>query len=165
MDERASQEAEVLRTGFKLGFFGKRDIERWADRQIAAVDEPSSALIDLSMNQRLTSDDVLTLLEVVGQFDARQSVETEIGIIGLLLSSRRIAVFEAVRFLWPLVYASGVTDAQASRICDLDHGYDLALEGIHGTTGQIESELRNFVTTYAGKLVRDYPELFATLNS
>ena len=165
MDERASLEADVLRSGFKLGFFGKPDIERWADRQIAAVDEPSLELIDLSMNQRVDPHDLLKLLEAVGQTDARQKVETEIGFLGLLLSSRRITVEKAIRSLWSLVYAPGITDEQQSQIYYLDDGYDLALAGTYGTITEIEVELRAFVTPYADKLVRNHPQLFATLES
>lgn len=162
VDELVSLEADVLRIGFKLGFFGKPDIARWADRQIAAIDEPSPELIDLSMNQRVDPHDLLKLLEAFGQTDSRQRVETEIGFLGLLLSSQRITVERAIRALWSLVHAPGITDEQQSQIAYLDDGYDFALAGTYATMSEIEAELRAFVTPYADQLVRNHPQLFVT---
>jgi len=165
MSTDAATEADVLRCGYDVGFFDKSDIARWADQQIAAIDAPSMALIDLSMNRQLHPLDVMKLLRNFGQSNPSAIIEAQLGFIGLLLSTNRMSVELAIRGLWSLIHEPGVTDEQQSQIYYLDDGYDLAIAGTYGTMADIDRDLRRFVTPYSQVLATKYPDLFASLTS
>ena len=53
----------------------------------------------------------------------------------------------------------GTTQEQRSQIYYLDDGYDLAIEGTHGSMDDIERELNAFVLPYAMRLADEFPHL------
>jgi len=160
MANAMSIEADVLLCGYDVGFFDKTDIERWADHQIAIIDEPSTELLDLSMIRNTHPLDVMNTLRKLGSADPLTSVQTRIGFIGLLFDKNRIDTRLAIRGLWSLILESGITDAQKSQIYYLDDGYDLAVAGTYGSLDDVERELRDFVTPYADRLAEEHPRLF-----
>ena len=156
----AAIEADVLRIGFDIGFFNKADIARRADRQIAAINEPSLQMIELSMNQDVDPHDISKYLSSISQTDEQWKVAAHIGFIGLLYASQRLTTEKAVRSLWSLVYAPGITDEQRSDIYYLDDAYDLADAGHYGTMAELERDLREFVSSHANNLLLNHPHLF-----
>ena len=163
MSNVSSAEADVLRCGYDVGFFGKTDIANWADRQIEAIENPSTALLDLSMIRHTHPLDVMNLLRSLGPTDPAKTIETQIGFIGLLLAGQRITTELAIRGLWALIHEPGITEEQQSQIYFLDDGYDLAVAGTYGTINDIECELREFVTPYSERLANQYPHLVPSI--
>ena len=117
-------EADVLLCGYDVGYFDKADIERWVERQIESVDEPSSSLIDLAMIRNTHPVDVMNLLRTFGSPDAAASIDTRLGFIGLLFQSQRVSLHLAIRGLWSLNCDPNITNEQRSAIFFLDDGYD-----------------------------------------
>lgn len=159
MSNVLSAEADVLRCGYDVGFFDKSDIETWADRQIEASTYPCTELLDLSMIRQTHPLDVMNLLRSFGPPDPATTIQTQIGLIGLLLAKNEISTQLAIRGLWALVHETGTTQEQQSRIYVLDDGYDLAVAGAYGTMDDIERELHDFVSPYAEQLAEAYPHL------
>jgi hypothetical protein len=159
MSKVSFAEAEVLRCGYNVGFFDKSDIVKWADRQIEVTDNPSAALLDLSMIRQTHPLDVMKLLRCFGPTEPANSIEIQIGFIGLLLAKQRITTHLAIRGLWSLIHETGITDEQQSQIYFLDDGYDLAIAGTYFTLEGIDRDLREFVTPYAERLATQYPHL------
>ena len=75
MTNAKAAEADVLLCGYDIGFFDKSDIERWADRQIEAVDEPSAALIELAMLQSAHPLDVMRILRTFASPEPGLSIQ------------------------------------------------------------------------------------------
>ena len=159
MSDDTTTEADVLRCGYKLGYFDKSDIVAWADRQIEASDAPSDALLDLSMIRLTDPMDVAKLLRSLGPVEPTASTETEIGFIGLLLIKRLIPIEKAIEGLWALVDVLGITTEEKRQIHHLDYGYELASAGTYGTMADLERELHRFVEPYATRLAELHPQL------
>ena len=154
-----STEADVLRCGYDVGFFDKSDIERWADCQITAIDNPPTELLDLSMVRQTHPIDVMNLLRTLGAVDPATTIQIQIGFLGLLREKHKINTQLAIRGLWALVHESGITQEEESQIYYLDDGFDLAITGTYGTIHDIERDLNDFVSPYAKRLVQQYPQL------
>ena len=159
MTSVSTAEADVLRCGYDVGYFDKSDIITWADRQIAACDSPTDALLDLSMCRKDHPIDVMNHLGVLGSNDPVTALETQFGFIGLTFQSEQLSLQQAIRGLFALVHERGITDDQQSMIYHLDDGYDLAVEGSYGTLANTESEFLDFVAPYAEQLRVQYPLL------
>lgn len=153
-----SAEADVLRCGYDVGYFDKADIARWADRQIAATDDPCTELLDLSMIRQTHPLDVMKLLRSLGAADSA-ATETQIGFIGLLYEKHQITTQLAIRRLFALIDEADTTADQQSQIYYLDDGYDLAVAGTYGTMNAIERGVSAFVTPYAERLAEQYPQI------
>lgn len=163
--ESAESEADVLRSGFKLGYYSKDDVARWADQQIAAVNEPSLELISLSMNKRVDPHDLINYLGLIGKADDQQQVATEIGFIGLLYTSHRITTEKAIQAIWTLVHEQGITFDQQSCIYCLEDGFSLARDGTYGSMNDVELELCAFLSIHVDDLVSSHPQLFSDINA
>ncbi len=157
-----SAEADVLRCGYHVGYFDKSDIARWADRQIATIEDPCTELLDLSMIRQTHPLDVTKLLRSLGAADLAATIETQIGFIGLLYEERKITTQLAIRGLFALVHEPDTTADQQSQIYYLDDGYDLAVAGTYGTMNEIERELKDFVSPYATRLAEQYPQFISS---
>jgi len=158
-----SLEANILRCGYDVGYFDKSDIARWADRQIAAIDDPCTELLDLSMNRNTHPFDVMQLLRSLGAADPAATIQAQIGFIGLLYDKQELTTQRAIRGLFALVHESGITEDEKSQIDYLDDGYDLAAAGSYGTIDEIERDLKDFVSPYAQRLAAQYPDLIPSL--
>jgi hypothetical protein len=156
-----SVEADVLWCGYDVGYFDKSDIARWADRQIAAVENPCTELLDLSMIRHTHPLDVMKLLRSLASADARATIQTRIGFIGLLYDKRRLTSQLAIRALFALAHEPGVTADEKSQIYYLDDGYDLAIAGTYGTMNDIQRQLKDFASPYAEQLREQYPHLIS----
>jgi hypothetical protein len=153
-----AEEAEILRCGYKIGYFDKSHIERWAERQIAACDEPSATLIDLAMIRQTHPVDVLQLLRSLSQsVDPHVSVEMQIGFIGLLFTSGRLSLHDAVRGLSALVLENDFDFKNKWDIYRLDDEYDLAVHGIWDTVASVESSLRDLLMPRIEELKQRVP--------
>ena len=75
---------------------------------------------------------------------------------------QRITTQLAIRGIWVLAHEPGVTQEQESQIYCLDDGYDLAVAGTYGTMDDIERNLHDFVSPYAVRLAKQYPQLIPT---
>ena len=159
MIDRMAAEADILRCGYDLGFFDKPDIERWAERQIEAIEEPPLALIDLAMIRSASPVDVVNLLRQLGSTDPAASLATQLAFIGMLYQSQRLPIQHAIAGLYSLARERGLTDEQRLAIYYLDDGYDLAVAGTYGAVQDIDRDLREFVLPYTEKLKSDYPDL------
>jgi hypothetical protein len=151
-DPKAAAEAFVLRCGFNIGFFDKIDIEKWAESQIAATDEPSIELIDLAILRDKHPYDVMKLLASVGdEIPVAEAIAAQIGLVGSQFENGPIPLVSAVRGLYTLVLEPGVSDAERQMIYHLDDGYDCALNGYVSMT-DLEAELRTFIQPYVERL-------------
>jgi hypothetical protein len=158
-----ANEAEVLRCGYRTGYFTKADIARWADRQIEAIEEPRSELLDLSMIRQTHPLDVMKLLQSVGAGGPADTIEMELGFIGLLREERRVSPELAVRGMLTLAHEPGTTADQCSEIYRLDDACDCAIAGTYGSINEVEQELDSFVSPYARKLAERYPQLIPSV--
>lgn len=158
-----STEADILRCGYNVGYFGKADIAKWADQQIEAFDSLPTELLDLSMIRDTHPIDVMNLLRAIRSPDSSRTIETQIGFIGLQLNKGKIPTQLAIRGLFALVHEPGITQEQQSQIYYLDDGYDLAIAGTYGTMDDIERELRNFVFPYSNRLAEQFPHLIPSM--
>lgn len=163
MTDSVASEVDVLRVGYRLGCFTKSQIARWADQQIAATDEPSLTLIELSMNQQLEPRALLKCFDSLGHPEAECTVLTEIGLVGLAFRTNKLTAEMAVRSLWSLVDRPGITEAQRSTIYWLDDACDLALEGIFGTMSDVARELRELIAEPTEELLRRHLQLFVLM--
>lgn len=145
-------EADVLLCGYEAGFFSKSDISQWADRQIAAIANPSAELLDLSMIRHTYPIDVMNLLRSLGSPDLNVRIQNQIGFIGLLYGEKKLTLQRAIGGLLSLVHQPDLTQEQRSQIYYLDDGYDLAVAGAYGTLAQIERDFCNFVSPYLQRL-------------
>lgn len=152
MAHQIALEAELLRCGFDVGYYEKRDIERWADKQIAAIDNPRAELLDLSMLRQVHPHDVMNKLKSLASSAPSSSTRTRIGFVGLALNRKRISLTNAIRLLDEMTSVPGVTEEEASRIYCLDDARDLAIAGISGNLADVERELHNFLSPYADEL-------------
>lgn len=159
-----SVDANVLRCGHNVGFFDNSDIERWADRQIEASENPCSELLDLSMIGQTHPLDVMRLLQSFGNASQVSTIDTQIGFIGLLRARKMITTQKAIRGLYALVHERGTTQEQRSQIYYLDDGHDLAIQRLHGTMDDVERELDVFVLPYATRLADEFPHLIPAAN-
>lgn len=159
MANTISVEADILLCGFNVGFFDNSDIERWADRHIAAIEHPPIELIDLSMIRETHPIDVMKLLSSLGVTDLATSIQTRIGFIGLLLEKQRIDTHLAIRGLWEMVHEPGTTGEQRSQFYYFDDAYDLAAGGTYGNMDDVQRELLVFVSPYAERLAELCPQL------
>jgi len=158
-----ANEAAVLRCGYRAGYFTKADISRWADRQIEAIEQPGSELLDLSMIRHTHPLDVMHLLHSVGAVAPADTTEMELGFIGLLREERRVSPEFAVRGLLTLVHEPGPTADQWSEIYRLEDACDCAIAGTYGSMTEVEQDLDSFVSPYARKLAERYPQLIPSV--
>lgn len=146
-------EAAVLECGYNIGFFSLRDVEHWAESQIAAVDRPTDALIDLAILRDTHPLDVMKLLKTVsGDLPASESIAMRIGFIGHCFEEGKISLLTGIRGLWPLVFEAGISSEQESQIYWLDDAYDLAVAGYYGTLADVDGGFRQFVMPYTQML-------------
>jgi hypothetical protein len=156
----AAIEADVLCCGYNVGFFDKSDIVRWADSQIAAMDKPSDALLDLAMIRDAHPLDVIKLLKTIRVEPASaDSIATQIGFIGICFTKSRITLRAAIRGLYALTREPGTSPDQSSTIYWLDDAYDLAIAGTYGSLDDVEAGLRNFVVPYTARLYEHHRQL------
>jgi hypothetical protein len=163
MSNSTTTEADVLRCGYDVGYFNKSDIERWADRLIAATEAPCYELLDLSILRNAHPLDVMKLLRSLGAADPAATLETQVGFIALLYTTQQITTQLAIRGLFALVHEPGTTADQESHIYYLDDGYDLAVAGTYGTMDDIERELNDFLSPYAERITEQYPQLIPSM--
>jgi hypothetical protein len=152
LPDSAVAEADLLLCGYEVGYFDKSDIAQWADRQIAAIANPSAELLDLSMIRHTYPIDVMNLLRSLGSPDLNVRIQNQIGFIGLLYGEKKLTLQRAIGGLLSLVHQPGLTQEQRSQIYYLDDGYDLAVAGAYGTLAQIERDFSNFVSPYTQRL-------------
>ena len=62
-DDSLSLEAAVLSNGFRRSYYTKADVERWAERKIESLPEPSLTVIELATLRDTYEQDVLHLLD------------------------------------------------------------------------------------------------------
>lgn len=148
-----ARQAAMLCSGYRVGYFTDADIERWAERQIDALDEPPLPLIELATLRGMYPIDVMNLLKSIGgTFSQETLIEAEIGFWGLLYDANKVPLERAIRSLFTMTHEERLTGQQRSTVYGLDDGYDLAVAGTYGTVAQVESEFRSFVCRYAEKL-------------
>jgi len=165
MLDRISLEASVLRCGYDAGVFDKEAIERWAELQISRLDDPLSELIELATIRRAHPVDVIKLLRsLAAGIPSSQSVETQIGFVGLAFEAGRLSLVGAKRGLWSLLHVEGITHEQEAAIYCIDDGYDLALCGSYGTMEDVERQLREFTKPYAERMKAGFGEILALAN-
>jgi hypothetical protein len=163
MDDNSPRaiDAAILQCGYNVGYFNEADIERWAEAQIADLDEPSEALIELAILRNMHPLDVMKLLRSVGKdVPATQWIAAQIGFIGTSFAEGKLSLVNATRALYALVLESGISSDEESAIYYLDDGYDLAVAGTHGSLAEVEAELRRFVMPYAERLQEKHSSLF-----
>lgn len=160
MSDSISQEANVLRYGYEVGYFDKPYIAQWADRWILALDEPCDELFDLSMNRRLDPIDVSRSLQKLAPLEPALSVQIQFGFVGLLYEQKNLSAQHAKGELFLLIHEPDTTDKEASRIYYLDDAGDLAYLGAHASIDEFKRELGEFLSPYAEQLVARYPQLF-----
>lgn len=162
MSIKRREEADVLRCGYEVGYFDKSDIIRWADTQIEECDSPSTTLLDLAMIRTTDPIDVMNLLRSIGSPESSIAIETQLGFLGLLVTTGAISMERAVRGLFWLVHDEGLTEEQQKQIYYLDDGYDLAAQG-YSSMDDIERDLLKLVTPYAEQLAGKYPQLIPSM--
>lgn len=147
-------QAAILCCGYNMGYYKEADIERWAEQQIANMDDAPLPLIELATIHGMYPVDVMNLLRTLcGAVPPSVIVEAQIGFLGLLYDSKEIPVQRATGELLSMaVHGKGMTDHQLSMSYCLDDMCDLALMGTYGTVAQVESEFRSFVQPYVDKL-------------
>jgi hypothetical protein len=147
-DLKTAAEAKILRCGFSIGYFDKSVIERWAERQIAAYDEPSIELIDLAILRNTHPIDVMNPLTKVGQdLPDSESAAAQFGFIGLQFESGDLPLFNTVRWLFSLKDQPEISESERLMLYWLDDAYDLALTGIDSLEN-VDSQLREFIAPY-----------------
>ncbi len=160
--DRIGLEASILRCGYDAGYFCNDDIEHWAERQIAVIDELPLPLIELATIRRTHPLDVMNLLRLLAAgVQPKDLIETQIGFIGLAFDSGQLSLRGSIKGLWALLHEDGLTSEQEFEIYSLDDHYDFALCGTHGTMMDVESHVREFVMPYAEKMKQFQPELLA----
>jgi hypothetical protein len=159
-DVRLADEATCLCCGYNIGYITKQDIERWADEQIAAFDCPDVALLDLSMIRDTHPIDVTKLLETLGKpVSPARSVSIQIGFIGLCYLENKASLLSAIRGLYALVDANGISDQQRGKIYWLDDAYDLAVTGYHASIAEVDADVREFIAPYVADLQKSHARL------
>lgn len=162
MTNDRSIEADVLRCGYDIGYFDKSDIVRWADRQIAACNCPTTELMDLSMIRHRHPIDVIMLLRTIGSSDTTMAAQMQIGLICSLFEQSHLSAESAIRGLFSLINEPGLTSEQRSKFYYLDDGYGLALLG-YNSLAEIERELREFAAPNAALFGQQCPGLIKSL--
>ena len=148
-----SLQATILCGGYEIGYYTTADIERWAMQQIDASEKPSLAVIDLANLRDMSPIDVMGLLQSLGgTLSPSLTIETQIGIFGLLYDAKRISLEKAVEKVCELVYDEGVTQHQREVLDWLGEMCYMAFEESIGTVSQVESEFLSFVRPYADNL-------------
>lgn len=154
-----SEEAIVLCGGFKLIYFDKADVAKWADRWIVALEAPDDPLFDLSLNGRMYPDEIVSHLRNMASSEESLPVHDEMGFLGLMYAQKKLAAQHAIAQLFYLVDEPGLTSEERSQIYYLDHGIDLAANQASGTLSQIKSQLHKFLSPHAEQLMAKYPAL------
>ena len=143
-------QATILCGGYEVGYYTTVDIERWAMQQIDASEQPSLAVIDLANLRDTNPIDVIGLLRsCAGTLSPSLTIETQIGIFGLLYDAKRISLEKAVEKVCSLVYEEGVTQDQQRSMSWLGEFHYVAANEMYGTLAQVEAEFRSFVQPYA----------------
>ena len=84
----------------------------------------------------------------------------DVGFFSLLHQAQRMSTETAIRALLLLaIDTPDITAEQQLHIYSLDDGYDLAVEGIHGSLREVEHDLHKFLSPYAEKLRTRFPHL------
>jgi hypothetical protein len=158
--ETLKSEARALRGGYKVGFFSTNQIERWAERWIAALDTPPIELIELATIRNTYPIDVLNLLRALGgEFATADYVAVRLGTMGELYLLNKISLRAALGGIYGLHSEPGISEQQLGMVYYLDDGYDLAVQGYHGSIEAIANEFREFVSPYVAAL----PEAVRTM--
>lgn len=147
-----SAEADILRCGYKIGYYEKSDIITWADKQIVAFDTPDDTILDLSMSHKTDPIEIEKLLLAIGENGRVISHKTQFGFIGLIFQSKQLTLEHAIRGLYSLVHENGISEAERGMLYHLDDGYDGALAGWYGTLAELEQEFIAFVEPYVQEL-------------
>jgi hypothetical protein len=149
---KTAAEAKILRCGFSIGYFDTSDIERWAERKIAASEEPSIELIELAILCNTHPIDVMKLLTTVGQgLPDSDSVSAQIGFLGMQFENGSLSTNDVVRGLFGLKDEPEISDAERSTLYWLDYAWDLTLTG-HESIENVDSKLREFVQPYVSRI-------------
>ncbi|MEW4453789.1 hypothetical protein AB1L30_14035 [Bremerella sp. JC817] len=154
-----SSEADVLCSGYDVGYFDKADVARWADRWIEATDVPCDVLFDLSLNRSLHPVDLKRALRSLGSAEPDQVASTTIGFLGLLYEQKKVSAQSVVQRLFFLVHEPGLTNDETSYIYYLDDQVYHVAAGTWLPLRDVEEEVRGFLTPYAERLTVKYPEM------
>lgn len=154
-------ESALLQCGFRVGYFSRQDIERWADEQIERADQPSMDLIELATLRGKHDWDVVSLLSrVSSEIGPGTRTELTIGLIGRLYRADRASLESSVRALFTLVLDGDrqLSVQERGEIYYLDDAYDLAMSGAYGSVKEVKSHFLAFTEPYAA-IVGDWESL------
>jgi hypothetical protein len=147
----SASEAALLQCGYRLGYYSRKDIERWAEQQIEHTDEPSLDMIELAILRGKHDWDVVSLLSrLSSEIGPRARAELAIGVIGRLYRGGKASLESSVRVLFSLLHTNDYTFSrqEEGEIYCLDDGHDLAVIGTYGSIEDVKTLLVEFTEPY-----------------
>ncbi|HBK88529.1 MAG: hypothetical protein U0289_06180 [Cyclobacteriaceae bacterium] len=146
-----SEFISVLREFLSHGLLDKGEVVRWADKEIAAADQPDDYLIGLSLTGTKTTNEVIDLL---GSFmEETRSLSTGRAIIGLtwgLIKTKAVDYKKGMEVIYAANLQFPLGDIESKFIYQADSGLDLAVQNIWGEQGELEKEIAGFLGCYEG---------------
>jgi hypothetical protein len=144
------EKAEYLRLVLAMGLITPDEVVAWADRLIAALDDPPIQVIDVSLAGSRPAVEIMDLLAAVpGRGDLAAAAHQALGLFLRRFRAGGISLEQAAEMLWAYsnwasipegerLWASNFTDA----VYCLRHGYA-------GTDASVRAEVEEFLAQHS----------------
>lgn len=150
-EARLREEAEYLRLALAMGLVTPDEVVAWADRQIAALDEPPIQVIDVSLAGSRPAIEIIGLLAAVpGSGDLVAAAHRSLGLFLRRFRAGGISLEQAADMLWAYSNWASVPEDErlwASNFTDVVNCLNL---GYYGTPESVRSEVEEFLSRHSG---------------
>lgn len=150
---------EVFSIALANGVLDKYEVVKWADRIITKDSEPDLFIIELSLCEHKSLNDIVSLLnEFIGQEKAQVSGRVILGFIRQQYLARKITLKKVVGAINWIAWQVDLTDEEKSFMYGLDDYHDCSEEGIYGTVEAVEKETLRFLEIYKDFQIDNFKE-------
>ena len=140
------EEAEYLRIALAMGLISKDAVVAWADRIIAALDEPLIQVIDVSLSAGRPEVEVMDLLAAVpGSGDLAAAAHRALGLLLQEFRAGRISLERVVEALWAYSNWATVPEGEQVQAVNFTDALFCAQRGYYGTLESVRSEIGSFL--------------------